>query len=91
MDNASCDKLIKVSVETVEAAGAGWSSLAARRAHNPKVEGSNPSPATKRFRKRQTEERNNLRGIRIDALEMISLEKAGRLDREKEKSMLFKN
>ena len=25
---------------------AGWSSLAARRAHNPKVEGSNPSPAT---------------------------------------------
>ena len=26
--------------------GAGWSSLAARRAHNPKVEGSNPSPAT---------------------------------------------
>ena len=29
-----------------EASGAGWSSLAARRAHNPKVEGSNPSPAT---------------------------------------------
>ena len=26
---------------------AGWSSLAARWAHNPKVEGSNPSPATK--------------------------------------------
>ena len=26
---------------------AGWSSLVARRAHNPKVEGSNPSPATK--------------------------------------------
>ena len=25
---------------------AGWSSLAARWAHNPKVEGSNPSPAT---------------------------------------------
>ena|GEM_PF-4825956 len=25
---------------------AGWSSLEARRAHNPKVEGSNPSPAT---------------------------------------------
>jgi hypothetical protein len=25
---------------------AGWSSLVARRAHNPKVEGSNPSPAT---------------------------------------------
>ena len=28
---------------------AGWSSLVARWAHNPKVEGSNPSPATKRF------------------------------------------
>jgi hypothetical protein len=27
--------------------GAGWSSLAARRAHNPKVVGSNPTPATK--------------------------------------------
>ena len=25
---------------------AGWSSLAARRAHNPKVTGSNPVPAT---------------------------------------------
>ncbi len=27
---------------------AGWSSLEARRAHNPKVIGSNPVPATKR-------------------------------------------
>ena len=26
--------------------GAGWSSLAARRAHNPKVVGSNPASAT---------------------------------------------
>ena len=26
---------------------AGWSSSVARRAHNPKVGGSNPSPATK--------------------------------------------
>src|SRR5690606_15963355 len=26
---------------------AGWSSLAARRAHNPKVVGSNPAPATR--------------------------------------------
>ena len=26
---------------------AGWSSLVARWAHNPKVDGSNPSPATK--------------------------------------------
>ena len=28
---------------------AGWSSLAARRAHNPKVTGSNPVPATNQF------------------------------------------
>nr|CUV16778.1 protein of unknown function [Ralstonia solanacearum]CUV23470.1 protein of unknown function [Ralstonia solanacearum]CUV27579.1 protein of unknown function [Ralstonia solanacearum]CUV33627.1 protein of unknown function [Ralstonia solanacearum]CUV44677.1 protein of unknown function [Ralstonia solanacearum] len=32
----------KVSFST----DAGWSSLAARRAHNPKVAGSNPAPAT---------------------------------------------
>ena len=29
---------------------AGWSSLVARRAHNPKVVGSNPAPATKETR-----------------------------------------
>ena len=28
---------------------AGWSSLEARRAHNPKVTGSNPVPATRQF------------------------------------------
>lgn len=28
---------------------AGWSSLVARRAHNPEVVGSNPAPATKTF------------------------------------------
>src|ERR1700752_1241477 len=33
----------------VRLADAGWSSLAARRAHNPKVVGSNPTPATKAF------------------------------------------
>src|SRR5690606_18125375 len=32
------------------ASAAGWSSLAARRAHNPKVAGSNPAPATTLFR-----------------------------------------
>src|ERR1700683_2306713 len=30
----------------VSISDAGWSSLVARRAHNPEVEGSNPSPAT---------------------------------------------
>jgi hypothetical protein len=30
--------------------GAGWSSLVARWAHNPKVAGSNPAPATKQFK-----------------------------------------
>ncbi len=29
---------------------AGWSSLVARRAHNPKVGGSNPPPATKKVK-----------------------------------------
>ncbi len=29
---------------------AGWSSLVARRAHNPKVVGSNPAPATNYFK-----------------------------------------
>ncbi len=39
---------------------AGWSSLVARRAHNPKVAGSNPAPATS-FR-RQYFQRLNDRG-----------------------------
>ena len=29
---------------------AGWSSLVARRAHNPKVVGSNPAPAIKKLK-----------------------------------------
>ena len=33
----------------ISASDAGWSSLAARRAHNPKVVGSNPAPATSIF------------------------------------------
>ena len=33
----------------MEVRNAGWSSLVARRAHNPKVVGSNPAPATKGF------------------------------------------
>ncbi len=32
---------------TVKLNIAGWSSLVARRAHNPKVVGSNPAPATR--------------------------------------------
>ena len=30
----------------IDSFDAGWSSLVARRAHNPKVVGSNPAPAT---------------------------------------------
>ena len=37
--------LIIEDVETIQTI-AGWSSLVARRAHNPKVVGSNPAPAT---------------------------------------------
>jgi hypothetical protein len=33
-------------LNTNRCVGAGWSSLVARRAHNPKVVGSNPAPAT---------------------------------------------
>ena len=36
-------------------ADAGWSSLAARRAHNPKVVGSNPAPATHRKQNKNTD------------------------------------
>ena len=31
---------------------AGWSSLEARRAHNPKVVGSNPAPAIRLYKRR---------------------------------------
>lgn len=34
-------------VYAAKSVDAGWSSLVARRAHNPKVVGSNPAPATK--------------------------------------------
>ncbi len=34
------------SIRSKDVTDAGWSSLVARRAHNPKVVGSNPAPAT---------------------------------------------
>ncbi len=37
------------SARTLQVSAAGWSSQVARRAHNPKVRGSNPLPATKLF------------------------------------------
>ncbi len=40
---------------------AGWSSPVARWAHNPKVVGSNPTPATNR----KAPERNSFRGLRV--------------------------
>ena len=36
--------------DTYAESDAGWSSLAARRAHNPKVTGSNPVPATSKIK-----------------------------------------
>ena len=39
-------KMTGSTVRFALVASAGWSSLAARRAHNPKVTGSNPVPAT---------------------------------------------
>src|ERR1700722_7694504 len=38
---------VVVGAGKVTLLAAGWSSLVARRAHNPKVAGSNPAPATK--------------------------------------------
>ena len=35
-----------LSIQFIKFHIAGWSSLEARRAHNPKVAGSNPAPAT---------------------------------------------
>ena len=43
----SKEKLIGMIAPTGYTANAGWSSLVARWAHNPKVAGSNPAPATK--------------------------------------------
>ena len=37
---------IPVNWNIIYLVSAGWSSLEARRAHNPKVAGSNPAPAT---------------------------------------------
>ena len=41
--------LLYLFAHTVRPDIAGWSSLVARRAHNPEVVGSNPAPATKNF------------------------------------------
>ena len=39
---------------------AGWSSSVARRAHNPKVVGSNPAPATKILRRDHTTSKSSV-------------------------------
>ena len=44
---------------------AGWSSLVARRAHNPKVAGSNPAPATNR----KARKLNSFRAFVVDGTE----------------------
>ena len=43
------DLLDRISYKHISSLVAGWSSLVARRAHNPKVIGSNPIPATKQY------------------------------------------
>ncbi len=45
--NAPIDNGILIDYISCALMIAGWSSLVARRAHNPKVAGSNPAPATK--------------------------------------------
>ena len=41
-----CHRMTTLVKQLLTEAIAGWSSLVARRAHNPKVVGSNPAPAT---------------------------------------------
>ena len=54
------------------ATDAGWSSLVARQAHNLKVAGSNPAPATKKFHKTNTYERAyNLRVVGFSILVVL--------------------
>ncbi len=43
--NYNLDRLKQMPYDSLSIV-AGWSSLVARRAHNPKVVGSNPAPAT---------------------------------------------
>ncbi|SON49567.1 protein of unknown function [Vibrio tapetis subsp. tapetis] len=43
-DLQTCKKTVRAY--NARQSDAGWSSLVARRAHNPKVVGSNPAPAT---------------------------------------------
>ena len=55
---------------------AGWSSLVARRAHNPEVVGSNPAPATKNFAARKL---NGFRAFLL-AIDMMRLRLSLRCD-----------
>ena len=53
---------------------AGWSSLAARRAHNPKVAGSNPAPATNQAKRPREDGAFCFKGFKLvveDALESV--------------------
>ena len=53
-------------LKNTAAIDAGWSSLVARQAHNLKVAGSNPAPATKS--KTLTKEHSHLTEIEIDGV-----------------------
>src|SRR5439155_3081667 len=59
---------------------AGWSSLAARRAHNPKVAGSNPAPATKYSRACSDASPFNLRGVTFLCLRFLNQRHAKHTD-----------
>ena len=53
--------------------GAGWSSLVARRAHNPKVPGSNPGPATKFLFQHRKSKSNTFKQASISFLLSLDL------------------
>ncbi len=58
VNSLECEKCEKAHTRqffaTIGDSDAGWSSSVARRAHNPKVAGSNPAPATKFLCKRES-------------------------------------
>ena len=70
--------------EIIAYSAAGWSSLVARWAHNPKVVGSNPAPATNFQRKL------NMKKTRIAGLFLFAREVSGHTLEQTRKGMLYR-
>ena len=59
-----------INIVTKQKNNAGWSSLVARRAHNPKVVGSNPAPATISLEVSNPDTTSFFRACRLRVLEL---------------------